>query len=211
MNKKVIIIVSILAILLIVGVGVFLFTGKKESAGFNKNIQNENKKKGTGSTDLDSSKVLVVYFSETGNTKQIAERLSKELSADMIELEPVVPYSKNYDEVVKVGQEEVERGYQPELKPLTVDVNHYERIIVGTPTWWYKMASPVLTFLSENDFSGKIVVPFMTNAGWKGSVIKDMTELCKNAKVENAKETKFNEDILVTPEEKLEKWIESLK
>lgn len=80
-------------------------------------------------------------------------------------MEPVTPYKVSYDDMVRQGQEEVERGYKPALNPLGVDVNDYDRIIVGSPTWWYKMAPAVLTFLSENDFTGKTVVPFMTNAG----------------------------------------------
>ncbi len=66
---------------------------------------------------------------------------------------------------MKQGQEEVERGYEPELKPLGVDISDYDVIAVGTPTWWYTMAPAVLTFQHGHDFSGKIVVPFMTNGG----------------------------------------------
>lgn len=127
-------------------------------------------------------------------------------------------YSDDYNKVEKQGQEEVERGYKPELKPLGVDLKNYDRIIVGTPTWWYHMTPVVLSFLSGNDFSGKVVVPFMTNAGWPGSVIKDMTAIAEKngAKVEHAHEFKFSSDEkhfdhMDTPEKELEQWLDSLK
>lgn len=135
-----------------------------------------------------------------------------------VSLELVKPYSDNYDEVVQQGQEETEHGYKPELKPLGVNLKEYDRIIVGTPIWWYRMTPAVLTFLSDNNFKGKFVVPFMTNAGWPGSVIKDMTVLAEKngAKVENAHEFKFSSnekyfDRMVTSEKELSQWLESLK
>lgn len=164
-------------------------------------------------------KTLTVYFSYTaGNTKRIAEEVQRTVGGDLVSLEPVKPYSDDYNQVVKQGQEEVEHGYKPELKPLGVDLKEYDRIIVGTPTWWYRMAPAVLTFLSDNDFKGKVLVPFMTNAGWPGSVIKDMTALAEKngAKVENAHEFKFSSnekhfDRMVTSEKELSQWLDSLK
>lgn len=164
-------------------------------------------------------KTLIVYFSYTaGNTKRIAEKVQKAVGGDLVTLGPVNPYSDDYSKVVKQGQEEVECGYKPELKPLGINLKDYDRIIVGTPTWWYRMAPAVLSFLSGNDFSGKVVVPFMTNAGWPGSVIKDMTTIAEKngAKVEHTQEFKFSSDEkhfdrMDTPEKVLEQWIEGLK
>ena len=175
-------------------------------------------KKNTNVKSDNKMKTLIVYFSYTaGNTKRIAERVQNAIGGDIVSLEPVKPYSSDYNTVVSQGQEEVNRGYKPELKPLGVNLKDYDRIIVGTPTWWYKMAPVVLSFLSGNDFSGKIVVPFMTNAGWPGSVIKDMTAVAKKngATVEHPHEFKFSSDEkhfdrMDTSEKVLDQWIESL-
>lgn len=164
-------------------------------------------------------KTLVVYFSFTaGNTKSIAEKVAQATGGDLARLETVKPYPSDYDTAVSQGQKEVEEGYKPELKPLGVDVRDYDRIIVGTPTWWYRMAPAVLSFLSSNDFSGKVVVPFMTNAGWPGTVIKDMTAVAKKqgAQVEHAHEFKFSSNPdhfnrMETPAKELEQWIDSLR
>ena len=104
-------------------------------------------------------KTLTVYFSYTaGNTKRIAEKIHQAVGGDLVRLEPVTPYPDDYDTTVRQGQDEVNRGYKPALKPLGVNLADYDRIIVGTPTWWYKMAPAVLSFLSAGDFTGKVVV-----------------------------------------------------
>lgn len=69
----------------------------------------------------------------------------------------------------------------PQINSISVNLADYDVIAIGTPTWWYTMAPAVLTFLTTNDFTGKTVIPFMTNGGWPGHVIKDMEENCKGA------------------------------
>lgn len=167
----------------------------------------------------DKGKTLVVYFSYTaGNTKKIAEKVSKALGADIVALEPEVAYSKDYEKVVEQGEEEVKRGYRPKLKDLGVNLDDYRRIIVGSPTWWYAPAPPVMSFLYGNDLHGKTVVPFMTNAGWPGHVIKDMTEAAEHsgARVDNSHEFRFSPSTghrneMTTPKSELDKWIASLE
>lgn len=163
-------------------------------------------------------KTLVVYYSQSGNTEKIARKVAEATGADIELLETVTPYTGDYQKIVADAQKEVERDYQRPIKPLKHNANDYDRIIVGTPTWWYKMASPVLTFLSTNDFHGKVVVPFMTNAGWPGTVIKDMTRIAEKngARVENAHEFKFNTHNdgtttgMATSEKELDNWALSL-
>lgn len=164
-------------------------------------------------------KTLVVYYSQSGNTEKIARKVAESTGADIELLETVMPYTGDYQKIVADAQDEVESDYQRPIKPLKHNVKDYDRIIVGTPTWWYKMSSPVLTFLSTNDFHGKVVVPFMTNAGWPGTVIKDMTRVAEKngAKVEDAHEFKFNTHSdgtttgMATSEKELDNWVNSLK
>lgn len=167
----------------------------------------------------DKMKTLVVYYSQSGNTEKIAKKVAGAIGADIELIETVKPYTGDYQKIVSDAQDEVEKDYQRPIKPLKHNVKDYDRIIVGTPTWWYKMASPVLTFLSTNDFSDKVVVPFMTNAGWPGTVIKDMTRVAEKngAKVEKAHEFKFNTQGdgtttgMATSEKELDNWVNSLK
>lgn len=71
----------------------------------------------------------------------------------------------SYEDVVEQGKKEVEAGFMPQINPLSVNLADYDVIAIGTPTWWYTMAPAVLTFLTTNDFTGKTVIPFMTNGG----------------------------------------------
>ena len=160
-------------------------------------------------------KLLIVYYSwSNGNTERIAMELQAATGADLIKLETLIPYPKDYQTTVDQGQEEVERGCQPELKPLDVEVSGYDVIAVGTPTWWYTMAPAVLTFLSSQHWTGKTVIPFMTNGGWPGHVIKDMSRLCKGAQVLHSLEVRFDSsggDHMETPEKAVRAWAEAVK
>ena len=160
-------------------------------------------------------KMLVVYYSwSNGNTKRIAEKLAKETGADIASIETTNPYKGSYDEVVAQGQREVEDGYMPQIDQLPVDISDYEVIAIGTPTWWYTMAPAVLTFLTEHDFSGKTVIPFMTNGGWPGHVIKDMKAKCKGADFMHEMQIQFDslgKDHLETPEKDIDEWIAKIK
>ena len=160
-------------------------------------------------------KMLVVYYSwSNGNTKLIAEKLANETGADIAKIETVVPYSGSHEEVVDQGQREVEAGFMPQINPLPVDISDYDVIAIGTPTWWYTMAPAVLTFLTEHDFSGKTVIPFMTNGGWPGHVIKDMKAKCKGADFMHDMQIQFDsmgKDHLETSPRVIDDWIEKIK
>jgi len=163
------------------------------------------------------SKMLIVYYSFTsGNTKRIAEQLQNFTGADIAEIETIVPYTGSYEDIVSQGQDEVQSGYMPEIKPLGVDLTEYDTIAIGTPTWWYTMAPAVLTFLRENNFNGKTVIPFMTNAGWAGHVIKDIKKECEGATFAKEIEIRFSandgeRDRMMTPEKTVADWIEQVK
>ncbi len=159
-------------------------------------------------------KTLVVYFSHSGNTKRIADKIAAAVGADTARIETTMPYTGSMNEVSAQGKKEVEAGYKPEIRPLSADPAGYERIVVGTPTWWYTMAPAVLTFLSSTDLSGKKVVFYMTNAGWPGHVIRDMIAAAPGAEVVSTKEILFDSaggNNLITPENEIDSWIASWK
>ena len=82
-------------------------------------------------------------------------------------------------------------------------------VAVGTPTWWYTIAPAVHTFFGQTDLSGKTVIPFMTNGGWPGHVIKDMKSACRGAKIVCEMEVQFDSsggDHMETSEKQIEKW-----
>lgn len=154
-------------------------------------------------------KTLIVYYSQTrGNTRRIAEMIKKATSADIAEIKKVVPYEGTYEEIVEQGKDEVNHGYTPEIIPINID--GYDRIIIGSPTWWYTMAPAVKTFIESTDFTGKTVVPFITHGGWPAHAVADMVEGLREAKVEHEKEIQFDStggDELVTEQAEIDAWI----
>lgn len=129
-------------------------------------------------------RTLILYYSHSnGNTKSLAEELQKVTGGDLAAIETEKPYTGSYDEIVKEAQDEVKKEYARPVKPLPYNIGDYDVIAVGTPTWWYTMAPAVKTVLSQHDFTGRTVIPFMTHAGWPGHTLRDMAAACKNAAI----------------------------
>ena len=121
-------------------------------------------------TSNQSGKTLVVYYSATGNTKAVAEMIAEETNGDLFEIEPKDSYSDEdldwTDSNSRVAREyENEDERHVELVSSTVDNwEDYDTIFVGYPIWWGIAAWPVNTFIENNDFTDKTVVPFCTSA-----------------------------------------------
>lgn len=165
MNKKVITITIIVAVLIISAVGYFLFLNRGGSVGIDEAIQNENGKQSAGNVDLGDKKVLVVYFSETGNTQKLAKLISDEVGGDFRRIEPKTPYTTNHSDLVSIAKEEQNKDLRPEIKNRISDFNDYDIIYVGYPIWWSDMPQILYTFFELYDFSGKTVIPFSTHGG----------------------------------------------
>ncbi len=131
-------------------------------------------------------KTLILYYSYGGNTRRVAQMIQKEVGGDLAEIQTVQPYTGDYNAVVDQGQREIDSGFCPELKPLTVDLKDYDTVVLGSPVWWYTFAPAVHSFLKEADLVGKRVYPFATNGGWLGHTLKDFAKACKGAEVKPA-------------------------
>lgn len=158
-----------------------------------------------------SGKTAVIYYSYSGNTKSIAQKIAKELNADLFELEPATPYSSDNDVVVDQGKKEVESKFEPKLKPLKFSLASYDKVVLGTPVWWYAFAPVMRSFVNHADWKGKDVYPFATNAGWLGDTFKDFEKGCKGAKVHDGLNILFKDSNLRTDEDKIKKWIKAIK
>lgn len=156
-------------------------------------------------------KRLVVYYSlSNGNTERIAGQLQQAIGADLARIETVTPYTGSYDEIVDRGQDEVNRGYRPAIRPPAVNVADYEVVAVGTPTWWYTMAPAVRTFLESCNWQGKTVIPFQTHGGWPGHTLEDMKNACAGAHFLGEMDIRFDSAggaELVTDPARIEEWI----
>ena len=151
-------------------------------------------------------KTLIVYYSYTNNTEKVAKRIAELKKYDILKLEPLVDYSTDYQKVVDEEEAKMDSEEIVELKPLNVDLNQYDRIILGTPVWWYTMAPVVRSFLSGNNLNGKKVIAFITNGGWIGHTVEDIKKYCE---IENYINLKFNSD-KIQDEKFLLDWIDNL-
>lgn len=130
-----------------------------------------------------TKKVLIVYYSHSGNTKYVAEKIKEITGGDLFEIKTVQEYPRNYNDIVEQAKDEKQRDFRPELVE-NCDISEYDTIFVGSPVWWYTFATPVKTFLTTNDFSGKTIMPFCTHGGGgASSTFTDIQELCSTADV----------------------------
>ena len=113
-------------------------------------------------TTENEKRQLVLYYSEVGSTKAVAEELQKQLGADIEAIECVEPYSGNFQETIQRSGQEREKGETPALKPLTKNIADYDVIFLGYPIWFGTYAMPIATLVKEQDFAGKTIVPFCT-------------------------------------------------
>ena len=130
------------------------------------------------------SSVLVVYYSATGNTEQVAQYIADSTGGDLFEIQPVEPYTDDdlnwTDDNSRVSQEHADESLRDvELVADTVDNwDQYDTVFIGYPIWWGITAWPVDGFVEANDFSGKTVIPFCTSSssglGQSGQLLADM-------------------------------------
>lgn len=157
---------------------------------------------------------IVIYFTYTGHTKIIAEKIKEKLGCDILKLEPVIPYSNDYNKVVDDEQNSGSSNILPEIKDIDIDLSKYDEIIIGTPVWWYRPAPVVRAFLKKYDLSGEKVIPFATNAGWLGKGLSEIKTFCPNSEVVDEMNivfsTNYEENKLVTNEYDIDSWINKL-
>lgn len=156
--------------------GLFVITG----CGSNK-VNPESEKKANdilnNQTETNSdSKVLIVYFSRTGenynvgnvevgNTAIMASYIKEYLKADSFEIVPINKYPDSYDECLKVATIEKNEDARPAIESKLDNISKYDTIFIGYPIWWGEIPQIVYTFMEEYDLSGKTIIPFNTHEG----------------------------------------------
>lgn len=117
-------------------------------------------------------KILVVYFSHTGNTEKVAQLIQSKTGADIFKIETAAPYPSVYRETTELAKQEKADNARPALKNKVENMAQYDVVFVGYPIWWYTAPMAVATFADGYDFSGKTVITFCTSGG---SPISDST------------------------------------
>ncbi len=159
-----------------------------------------------------NKKILVAYFSATGNTRRVAQNLAKAVDADIYEIKPAKAYSDaDLDWTNKSSRSSVEmadHSSRPEMIKDDFSVKDYETIYLGFPIWWYIAPTIVNTFLEKHDFSNKKIILFATSggSGFGRTIDNIKTSVSDSTKVIEGKVLNSNSSV-----EQLKSWVETIK
>jgi flavodoxin len=151
----------------------------------------------------DDATSIIIYFSRSGNTQNLARMIYNEVGGDILELTVTNPYPSDYSQAVERADEERDNQEYPEIDTDIPDLSQYDTVYLGYQTWSMTLSNPMISFLMDNgsDLSEKTIYPFSTNAGYgEGDTIERIEELAPDASVA----TSFNiqdEDLLDNQEQ----------
>lgn len=163
--------------------------------------------------DLNSAdsapRILIAYFSMSGNTRLIARDIQKMTGGDLFEIKAVREYGPDFDSAVEQAREELQNRARPALQAKVVNMQDYDVVFVGFPNWIGTMPMAVFSFLEQHDFTGKTLVPFCTH-GTSGisNTITDLKKLNLQAKI--CEHIAFYRNDVKDAEEPLRNWLNGL-
>lgn len=156
----------------------------------------------TKDNDSEKGKTLVLYYSQTGATKSVAEELQRQLGCDIDSIVAVTPYDGDYQATIQRWLQEKNDSVKVEIKPIASNLDDYDTIFLGYPIWGGTYALPMATFLADNNLEGKKIVTFATfGSGGIESSTADVAAVIPNATVttgygvRNARVSKAPEEI----------------
>lgn len=155
-------------------------------------------------------RTLIVYYSLSGHTKDIAERIQKMTGGELYEIKTAEKINR-YPWFYLTLKKQLNDKKYPALSGNLPDFAKYNTIFVGGPVWWYTVSTPMRAFLEQADFADKKVVPFTTQGSNVGTYFADFTAAAKNAKIQksasfNNMPEKYNQAV----DNKIAAWINSL-
>ncbi len=159
------------------------------------------------------SKKLVLYFSVYGTAKKVAEEIARQAGADIMEIEPAIPYDgdrNHYNALAKYAKKEHDEDMRPAIKN-KLPIEEYDTVFIGYPMWWYTFPMILYTLFDEYDFSGKTIVPSNTHMGsGDGGTYRTIQMLEPNATVLEGLPVKMTAAEKGAPE-KVSAWLKKLK
>lgn len=161
-------------------------------------------------SDGEGQKELVVYFSWSGNTENVANSIAAQTGADIFKIVPAEPYVDDYDELLDIATKEKQDGARPEIADTIENFEQYDVVYVGYPNWWSDMPMILYTFFDSYDFSGKTIAPFCTSGGsGLSGTINSIKELEPEAEVLDG--LHIGDSASSDPDSAVEEWLENLR
>ena len=131
-----------------------------------------------------SGKILIAYYSRTGNTRDLANQIHQSVGGDVFEVRTVHSYPKEYRATTDQAKREQEAHFRPQLTAEVQGMDSYEVVFIGYPNWWGTLPMALFSFLEKYNFSGKTLIPFSTHEGSHlGRSVDDMRALCPKSKI----------------------------
>ncbi|MDR1389096.1 MAG: flavodoxin [Treponema sp.] len=163
------------------------------------------------------NKILVAYFSWSGNAKTLAGQIARETGGDLFEIKTATPYPGSYSECTGAAKQEQNRNARPALSESVTNMAQYGTIFLCYPNWWGTLPMGVFTFLEACDFSGKTIYPLVTHGGSRfGRSLDDIKRLCPQAvtgeglSVSDDANPKDNTGV-TTPNRELTSWLHRIR
>ncbi|SFV44163.1 cyclophilin-like fold protein [Mammaliicoccus sciuri] len=172
---------------------------------------NSKESSSNASSDIEKSRVLVVYYSLSGNTKLLAEKIHEVTGGDINEIELKSPYPKSLSEADKRSKEERSSGQLPELKKDILDLRAYDLVLFGGPVWSDTLATPLEGFIQTKELSKLRIAPFYTYANNSGNYEEHFQRLLANHDIENGlglSSSELTDDQKIT--KNVNKWFKTL-
>ncbi len=159
------------------------------------------------------TKKLVLYFSVYGTAKKVAEEIARQTGADIMAIEPAVPYDSDrnhYNALAKLAKKEHDEDQRPAIRN-AIPIDQYDTVFIGYPMWWYTFPMILYTLFDQYDFSGKTIVPFNTHMGsGDGGTYRTIQTLEPNATVLEGLPVEMTAAEKGAPE-KVSAWLKKLK
>lgn len=153
----------------------------------------------TAETEVNGGNVLIAYFSHTGNTEEAAQMIAEYTGGNLAEIQR----AEEYGDLEEEAEAEILNGVHPEITVSVDSIERYDTIFVGYPIWWDEAPAMIATFLTENDFAGKTIIPFCTSASDDiDNSLHIFSELCPDAEIA--------EGLTANDLDNIEPWIQRL-
>lgn len=157
---------------------------------------------------LSNKKILTLYYSNGSHTKEVAQNLHSIVGGDIKEIELLEKYPNNIFKMSKLVRKQIKEGYFPQIED--IDISNYDIVFIGSPIWNFSMSLPAKTFLKNNNFENKILIPFFTYSGGanKNNVINEVKD---TANTQNLRKPLFMfENGIFLTKEQIIKWLNNI-
>ncbi len=161
---------------------------------------------------VSGKKVLIAYFSRSGNSKKVAQYIQKQIGGDMVQIKTKKAYPSDYGKCTEQAQKELEDDIRPEITTKVKNFDKYDEVVIGYPIWWGMAPRAVCTFVEQYNWEGKTLITYCTSSSsGVGDSAAEIGRLCKGAKKTKAFSAYDDEILNSSLKKRIDKWLKNIK